>query len=130
MHNFFKLFFTVFLLLAAKNIFAVDRYLTWVDPQTQLRARINLKTRELLAERDSKAWFNEGKIKLDTSIINIIPSRLKNDYFIFDNGNRIRFTIDGSGHVFDYFPLKRELIRIDRTFHSGYNFLSNKFISI
>lgn len=127
MHNFFKLFFTVFLLLAAKNIFAVDRYLTWVDPQTQLRARINLKTRELLAERDSKAWFNEGKIKLDTSIINIIPSRLKNDYFIFDNGNRIRFTIDGSGHVFDYFPLKRELIRIDRTFHSGYNFLSNKF---
>ena len=128
MHNIFKFIFTVFLLLAAKNIFAVDRYLTWVDPQTQLRVRINIETHELLTERNSTGWFKEGKIKLDSGIINTIPSRFKNGYFFLDNGKRIRFTVDGTGHVFDYFPLKRELIRVDRTIHSGYNFLSNKFI--
>jgi len=128
MQHIFKFLFIVFLMLAAKDTFALDRYLTWVDPQTQLRVKINMETYELLTEKDSKGWLNEGKIKFDTAIINTIPSRFKNDYFLFDNGKRIRLTIDGTGHVFDYFPLKRELIRVDRTYHSGYNFFSNKFV--
>jgi hypothetical protein len=117
-----------FLLLASEDIFAADRYFTWVDPKTQLRAKINLETFELLTENESKGWLKQGKIKSDTSILNIIPARVKSNYFLFDNGNRVRFTIDGTGHVFDYFPLKKELIRIDNTYYSGYNFYSNKFI--
>lgn len=124
----FKLFFVLILLLGYTDIFAVDRFFTWFDPKTQLRARINLETYELLTEIKSKGWLNEGKIKLDTSILNNIPSRVKNDYFLFNDGNRVRFTIDGSGRVYDYFPLKKELIRVDNTYYSGYNFYANKFI--
>lgn len=128
MPNIFKYLFIIFSLLFAKGAFAVDRYLSWVDPRTELRARIDLESFELLVETQSQGWLNQGKIKLETGILNHIPARVKNNYFLFDNGNRIRFTIDGTGQVYDYFPLKRELIRIDKTFHSGYNFLSNKFV--
>ena len=128
MLKYFKLFFAIILLLGYTDIFAVDRYFTWFDPKTHLRAKINLETYELLAERESKGWLNQGKIKLDTSILNNIPFRIKNDYFLFNNGNRVRFTIDGSGGVYDYFPLKKELIKVDNTYYSGYNFYSNKFI--
>jgi hypothetical protein len=128
MLKYFKLFFGIILLFGYTDVFAADRYLTWFDPKTQLRARINLETYELLTEIESKGWLNEGKIKLDTSILNNIPSRIKNNYFLFDNGNRVRFTIDGTGRVYDYFPLKKEFVRVDNTYYSGYNFNSNKFV--
>ena len=128
MSKYFKLFFAIILLLAYSDIFAADRYFTWVDPKTQFRTRINLETYELQTESDSKGWLNEGEIKLDPGIFNHFPLRIANHYFHFDNGNRIRITVDGTGHVFDYFPLKKKLIRIDDTFYSGYNFHSNKFV--
>ena len=128
MPKYFKLFFAIILLLGCIDVFAVDRYFTWVNPKTQLRARINLDTYELLTEQESRGWLNEGKIKLDTSILNNIPPRIKNNYFLFDNGDRIRFTMEGTGRVYDYFPLEKELIRVDHTYYSGYNFYSNKFI--
>jgi hypothetical protein len=128
MSKYFKFFFAIILLLGYTDIFAEDRYFTWVDPKTQFRARINLETYELQTESDSKGWLNEGKIKLDPGIFNHFPAQIVNNYFSFDKGNRIRFTVDGTGHVFDYFPLKKELIRVDDTFYSGYNFYSNKFV--
>jgi len=128
MSKYSKLFFAIILLLGYSDIFAEDRYFTWFDPKTQLRARIDVETYELQTESDSKGWLNEGKIKLDPDIFNHFPLRVVNHYFHYDNGNRIRITVDGTGHVFDYFPLKKELIRVDDTFYSGYNFYSNKFI--
>jgi hypothetical protein len=128
MSKYFKFFFAIILLLGYTDIFAEDRYFTWVDPKTQFRTRINLETYELQTESNSKGWFNEGKIKLDPGIFNHFPAQIFNNYFSFDNGNRIRITVDGTGHVFDYFPFKKELIRIDDTFYSGYNFRSNKFV--
>jgi hypothetical protein len=93
-----------------------------------LPVRINIETHELEGELGIGNWENRGKIILDSAIFNHTPPKIKNDFFLFDNGNRIRFTIDGSGQVFDYLPLKKELIRVDNTFHSGYNYLSSKFI--
>ena len=128
MLKYFKCIFVIFLLLFSKTIFSENRYFTWVDPKTQLRARINLETYELLFESKSQGWLNRGKIIAEPNIFNQIPAQIINNYFFFNNGNKIRFTIDGTGRVYDYFPLKKELIRIDNTFYSGYNFLSNKFI--
>lgn len=124
----FKFIFTLFLLFFSHGILAEDRYFKWIDPKTQLRVRINIDNYELEGESETGSWEKRGKILLDVSILNHTPSKIKNDFFFFDNGNRVRFTIDGSGHVFDYLPLKMELIRIDNTFHSGYNYQSTKFI--
>lgn len=124
----FKFIFALFFLFISNSILADDRYFKWLDPKTQLRVRINIDTYELASESKTGKWENRGKIMLDSSILNHTPPKIKNDFFFFDNGNRVRFTIDGSGHVFDYLPLKMELIRIDNTFHSGYNYQSNKFI--
>ena len=124
----FKFIFALFFLFISQSILAEDRYFKWFDPKTQLRVRINIDNYELEGESETGDWEKRGKIMLDSGILNHTPSKIKNDFFFFDNGNRIRFTIDGSGHVFDYLPLKMELIRIDNTFHSGYNYESTKFI--
>jgi hypothetical protein len=124
----FKFIFALFFLFISQSIHSKDRYFKWLDPKTQLHVRINIETYELEGESETGNWQNRGKIILNTAIFNHIPPEIKNNFFFFDNGNRIRFTIDGSGHVFDYLPLKKELIRVDNTFHSGYNYQSNKFI--
>jgi hypothetical protein len=124
----FKYVFALFLFLSSCVLYAQERYLSWIDPQTISRFKINIDTYELLKEGDSGLWFKAGKIKLDSAIFNHVPSKFINNYFIFDDGNRIRFTIDGTGHVYEYLKFKKELIRIDNTFHSGYNYKSNKFI--
>ena len=128
MIQYVKLIFVVVFLLFSKNSFAEDRYFTWFDPETHFRTRINLETYELQSESDSEGWLNKGKIKLDPGIFNRFPAELLNHYFFFDNGNRIRITVDGTGYVFDYYPLKKELKRVDDTLFSGYNFHSNKFV--
>lgn len=128
MTKLFKFIFALFFLFISQSILAEDRYFKWFDPKTQLRVRINIDNYELEGELETGDWEKRGKIMLDSGILNHTPSKIKNDFFFFDNGNRIRFTIDGTGHVFDYLPLKMELIRIDNTFHSGYNYESTKFI--
>ena len=122
--------FRILLLLLGTSQFGygVNRYFTWVDPQTKLRIRIDLDNYELYKEDDSNHWLNQGKIQLDTNIFNHLPQFVDNNFFFYDNGNRIRITIQGTGQVYEYLPLKKELIRIDKTFHSGFNFGSNLFV--
>lgn len=128
MSNPLRTFFVFFLLMLSQKVFGIDRYFMWIDPQTKLRARINTETFELLNQRENGLWVNEGKIKLDPRILNHLPQHFNNDFFSLENGRRLRFTISGTGQVYDYYPSKKELIRIDETFHSGYNFTSNQFI--
>ena len=124
----FSTLLLLFLLGISQYGFGVNRYFTWVDPQTKLRVRIDLDNFELYREDGSNHWLNQGKIKLDTDILNYLPQLVNNNFFFYDNGNRIRITIQGTGQVYEYSPLKKELIRIDKTFHSGFNFGSNLFI--
>jgi hypothetical protein len=114
--------------MLSQKVFGIDRYFMWVDPQTKLRARINTDTFELLSQRESGLWENEGKIKLDPRILNHLPQHFGNKFFSIENGKKIRFYVNGTGQVYDYDPSKKELIRLDQTFHSGYNFTSNQFI--
>jgi hypothetical protein len=114
-------------MLFAGEVAAVDRYFTWINPKTGLRERISLDKYELFKETQGDNWVNEGNITVDTSIFNHLPPEIANDVFIYDNGNRIRITVRGTGQVYDYFPGEKKLIRIDKTFHSGYNFGMNMF---
>jgi hypothetical protein len=128
MVKYYKIIFVFILLLSGKDLIAEDRYLSWIEPKSQNRSKINLKTQELLVEKVSIGWLKEGKITLDTSILVQLPREVKSNYFFFDNGEKIRFTIDGTGLVFDYYVRKKELIRVDNTYHSGYNYFSTKFL--
>jgi hypothetical protein len=115
-------------MLFAKEVAGLDRYFTWISPKTGLRVRIDLDRLELLTENKLGNWVNEGKIVLDTTILNHLPAEVDNSFFICDNGNKIKIILRGTGQVYDYFPKEKKLIRIDKTFHSGYNFGSNMFL--
>lgn len=128
MVNYYKIIFAFIILLFGNDLLAEDRYLSWVEPKTQSRSKINLRTKELLFEKETIGWVIEGKIKLDTTILNNLPRQVKSDYFFFENGERIRFTIDGTGLVYDYYTEKQELVRADNTYHRGYNYFSSKFL--
>lgn len=128
MSKLFKFIFGLLFLFVSHDSFAEDRYLKWIDPETHIRFRINLDSYNLTQEVIPGVWQNQGRVNSDANIFNHVPSTIKSTSFFLDQGNRIRFTIDGSGHVFDFFPAKQELIRVDNTYHSGYNFNSNKFI--
>lgn len=116
-----------FLLIISQQVYGVDRYFTWVNPQTKLRNRINADTYELFSEQEMGPWKFEGKINVDPKIFNRLPLSINNKSFIYDNGKRIRLILEGTGQVYDYYPLKKEIIRLDQTFHSGYNFSANLF---
>lgn len=123
-----RTFFAFAFLMLSQEVFGIDRYFMWVDPQTNLRARINVDSFDLFTERETGPWKNEGKIKLDPKIFNNLPKGFTNTFFSIENGKKIRFDVIGTGQVYDYDPSKMELIRLDQTFHSGHNFTSNKFI--
>lgn len=127
MPKLFKFIFGVLFLFISEAISAEDRYFKWIDSKTQTRFRINLDSYNLIQEIKPGIWENKGRIKFDSGTFNHLPPIIKSNFFFFENGNRIRFTIDGSGQVFDFFPSARKLIKVDNTFHSGYNFSSTKF---
>lgn len=122
-----KLSVTLAVLLIHNNAQGIDRYFTWINPQNHLRTRISLDTYELLKETEENNWLHQGKINLDTTIFNHLPPDLANDSFVYDNGNRIRIIIKGTGQVYEYHTLEKKLTRIDKTYHSGYNFGMNMF---
>jgi hypothetical protein len=124
----FKLIFLIIGLMSSQQVLGVDRYFMWIDPQTKLRARINTDTYELLKEKEFGMWKNEGKINLDPKILNHLPTHFNNHSFIVENGKKILFQIIGTGQLYEYYPLEKELKRLDKTFHSGFNFTSNQFI--
>lgn len=127
MLNSLKIYILFIMLFLSQNVLGIDKYLIWVDPQTKLRSRIDVKTLDFLKEKESGPWQVDGKIKLEPQTLNSLPKDFKNDYFILENGKRILFTINGTGQVYEFNSIKKELKRIDNTFHSGYNFTSNKF---
>lgn len=129
MHKYLRILVLLIILLGVQYpTWAISRYFTWVDPKSCLRIRIDLDNYDLYHEIRSGGWQKEGKINVNPSDLrNLIPS-VANQYFFYDQGKRIRFTLDGTGQVFDYLPASKKLSRIDRTIHSGFNFGAQQFM--
>ena len=108
--------------------FAISRYFTWIDPKSCMRVRIDLDNYDLYRELGAGGWKNEGKINVNPADLKDLTPSINNEYFFYDQGKRIRLTLDGTGQVFDYMPASKKLTRIDRTIHSGFNFGAQKFI--
>ncbi len=93
-----------------------------------MRARIDLDNYDLYRELGAGGWKNEGKIFVNPTDLKDLTPSINNHFFFYDQGERIRFTLDGTGQVFDYIPASKKLSRIDRTIHSGFNFGAQRFI--
>ena len=129
MYRFYKLILICLLFfLPFMEVLAKSRNFYWVDPATTYRNYIQLDTYELFIERTPGQWVNEGKVKLDPKIHNDIPPSFDTQYFILEGGKKIRFTLKGTGQVYEYEPAQRTFKRIDRTFYRGYNFDAVQFM--
>jgi hypothetical protein len=111
----FLLCFNVFETLAGTQL------LTWFDAEFRLRKRIDLQAQSLEMEQAPGVWILQSRVKVDSSILHRLPPRIAPHYFLLSNGN-IRFTLAGTGQVFDFDASRSTLKRVDHTFYAGYNF--------
>jgi len=111
----FLLCFNVFETLAGTQL------LTWFDAEFRLRKRIDLQAQILEMEQAPGVWILQSRVKVDSSILHRLPPRIAPHYFLLSNGN-IRFTLAGTGQVFDFDASRSTLKRVDHTFYAGYNF--------
>lgn len=95
--------------------------ITWYDVQSNLRKRIDLFSNAIEVETSPGIWVFKNKIRVDSNIIHRLPPRIAPHSFEVGPG-RIRFTLAGTGQVFDLDEVKNTLTRIDHTFYAGYNF--------
>ncbi|MHA8091875.1 hypothetical protein V7S78_05105 [Aquirufa regiilacus] len=106
---------------------AFDYYMDWLPAHATLRYRINFSTHKLEKEISTDQWEIQGDVIMDEQ--ELMPLSAKSahpDFFILPN-QKIRFTIQGTGLVYD-FDLRTSIFkRIDRTIHSGYNFSATHF---
>lgn len=122
--GFFILFLGLFLF---KNGYAATTYFTWLDPKLDLRCRVNVANGELWRELTPGNWNLLTKVQLDASIPLHLPPTVSNHYFFSNNFQTLRFTVDGTGQVYELNFSKKQLTRLDRTFYSGYNFGADVF---
>ena len=111
------------------NVFsalASTHFLTWFDVELKLRKRIDLQAQSLEMEQAPGVWILQSRVKVDSSILHRLPPRIASHYFLQPNGN-IRFTLAGTGQVFDFDARQNSLKRIDQTFYAGYNFGASVF---
>lgn len=124
----FKTILWICLLISPfSEMWAGNRHFKWVDPQSQKRIKLDLDTHEMLKEVEVGVWSSRGKIHVDPKVFYHLPPYLNNHFFVLDKGRKVRITLDGTGQVYDYFPESKEIIRVDQTYHSGYNFGATLF---
>lgn len=100
--------------------------LVFFDSDNKKRLKINLLTRKLYVENSPNSWTVKGKMIFENvnteeilPVYKINAFKSKSNYFI---------TIPGTGQVYFLNENKLTLSRIDKSFHTGYNFQAVQFI--
>lgn len=118
------LFFGLFLF---KNTYGGAKYFTWFDAKLKVRARIDLVSGAITKEISTGNWQLLGQAKLDSDIHIHLPPRVSNHYFFSSDFQKLLFTVDGTGQVYELNFVANKLSRVDKTFYSGYNFGADVF---
>lgn len=117
MFKHFRTYFLLIILLGVQfPLYAINRYFTWVDSESCLRKRIDLDNYDLYNELRTGGWEKEGKIAINPIDLRDLTPSVNNQYFSYDQGKRIRFTLDGTGQVFEYLPLQKNFIELTEPF--------------
>ncbi len=107
---------------------AQEKHIEWLPARQNLRLRINLSKRLLEKEVGVDQWQAMRPIQISEQDREVLSTKnYRADHFTF-NAPWMRFAVQGTGIVFDFNPLSGQIIRIDRTLHSGYNFSAIRFV--
>ena len=95
-------------------------------PNDVLHYRLDLKEGILWKERLSQKWTNEGKIVSEGLILSDLPPNPNINCFKIDS--HYVFTFPGTGQVYQFNLMKRQLKRLDKTYYRGFNFGAIQFV--
>jgi DNA-directed RNA polymerase beta' subunit len=95
-------------------------------PNDALHYRLDLKEGILWKERLSQKWTNEGKLASEGLILNDLPPNPNINCFKIDS--HYVFTFPGTGQVYQFNLMKRQLKRLDKTYYRGFNFNAIQFV--
>jgi hypothetical protein len=121
LRNRFGIFIVCFLCFNVFDTLARTQMLTWFDVEVRLRKRIDLQAQVVEMEQSPGVWIFQSSVKVDSSILHRLPPRIAPHYFLLSNGF-MRFTLAGTGQVYDFDTRQKTLKRVDHTFYAGYNF--------
>ncbi len=119
--------FLVLLLLFSTTSLAEGKYISWFDGTHKLRKRIDIEHRTLQAEYAPGKWQDMKKVQFDSLANKHLPPRISAHAFYLNDG-KWRFTLAGTGIVFDFDENQGTLTKADRTYFSGYNFGASVFL--
>lgn len=106
---------------------ALMNSLDWIDPHSSVRKRLNLENFFMEEQLPANQWKKISPYRVDGEELKALLARYNNSRYFFPHPFIIRFTIQGTGLVYD-FDLKTSILkRIDQTIHSGQNFGAYQF---
>ena len=114
-------------LISMDSAHAMMNSLEWIEPQTSVRKRLNLESLFIEEQLPSNLWHKLKPFTVDGEELKTLLVRYNNSRYFFPNKQTIRFTIQGTGFVYDFNAETSQLKRIDQTIHSGHNFGAYQF---
>lgn len=125
----FRLFLVCWVigLVPMESAHAVMNSLEWIEPQTSVRKRLNLENLFIEEQLPSTLWQKLSPFSVDGEELKTLLYRYNNSRYFFPDKQTIRFTIQGTGFVYDFNAATSQLKRIDQTIHSGHNFGAYQF---
>ena len=119
--------FLILLVFLSTKSNADGKYLSWFDGNIKQRKRIDLENGRLQFEYFPGKWHNIKIVKFESFANLHLPPRISPHSFDLQNG-KWRFSLAGTGVVFDFDEVRGLLSRADRTYFAGYNFGANVFL--
>lgn len=114
-------------LVPMHSVYSVMNSLEWIESQTSIRKRLNLENLFIEEQLPSNQWKKINPFTADGEELKTLLYRFNNSRYFFPNKNTIRFTVQGTGLVYDFEIKDSKLKRIDQTIHSGHNFGAYQF---
>lgn len=123
-----RIFFFFLLLIGLSSnhkLYSQKIDLIFFDSDSNKRLKIDLRTRQLFIENSSNVWKLKGQLNFE----NVYTEDILPVYKInaFKSKSNYYLTIPGTGHVYYLIENKLLLKRIDKSFHTGYNFQAVQF---
>ena len=106
---------------------AVMNSLDWIEPNSSVRKRLNLDNFFIEEQIPANQWKKISPFTVDGEELKTILYRYNNSRYFFPSQFVIRFTIQGTGLVYEFDVKTSQLKRIDQTIHSGHNFGAYQF---
>ena len=94
--------------------------LEFVNPNTHLSARIDLKSHEYWVEESLNRWVLKSTLKFEGLALHELPKPFR--FKVFTYPSKLLFVIEGSGQIYALQLRKNLFERIDKTYFRGYNF--------